>query len=148
MATRPFLSGRRERSSLLAPWRRGTSELCCQDAAEALAGMADGTAVRPSVVSHVEYCLSCQAELARYHKMLRLLHQLKASDVVVPPGIVADVLSSLEGAAKRRAVRSILTGRRLAYGSAMVAAGGAATALVALARARAERPGVPVTQSE
>lgn len=146
MATSPSL--RRERPSLLAPWRRGASELCCRDAAEALADMADGSAVRPAVVSHVEYCLSCQAELARYHKMLRLLHQLKASDVVVPAGIVADVLSNLEGAAKRRAVRSILTGRRIAYGSAMVAAGGAATALVVLARARSESPGAPVAHSE
>lgn len=116
--------------------RRRASPLTCEQAVESLDEMAQGGSAPEAVVAHVEYCLACQAELARCHKLLRLLHQLRTSEVDLPEGIVADVLSSLESAASRSAVRSLLTGRRVAYGGAAVAAGGAATALVMLRRAK------------
>jgi hypothetical protein len=132
---------RRAWGRIVRPWRRPGSVACEQVASE-LPGILDGGAEASGVlVAHVEYCLRCQAELARYRKLLRLLHQVRTSDVVVPPGVVADVLSALESAANRRAIRSVLTGRRVAYGSAVAAAVGTGTTLVvfALARNRAER---------
>jgi hypothetical protein len=120
------------------PFARGGS-VSCAEAASALQSILEGgERPRRPVVEHVEYCLSCQAELARYRKVLRLMQQLRASDVVVPTGIVGDVLSALEEAAGRRAVVAFLTGRRIAYGAAVVAAAGAGAALVLVAR-RSER---------
>ncbi len=119
------------------PWRRSPSlPLSCDEVHEALPGILDGTSSASGpLIDHVELCLACQAELARYRRLLRMLRQLRTAETSaavppVPPGIVADVLASLEVAAKRRAVRSVLTGRRLAYAGAVAAAGGAATALV------------------
>lgn len=132
------LENERRAGGRLHTWRRGGS-LACQEVSDTLAEMADGSTAPPAVISHVEYCLSCQAELARYHKLLRLLHQLRTTEVALPEGIVADVLTSLEGAAARSAVRSILTGRRVAYVGTVLAAGGAAAGLVMLARARRGR---------
>ena len=123
------------------PWRR-PSEVACEQVALELPQILDGgLPASGALVAHVEYCLGCQAELARYRKLVRLLHQLSTNDVAVPPGIVADVLSALEGAASRRAIRSVLTGRRVAYGSAVLAAVVAGSTLVGLtlARGRAER---------
>ncbi len=116
--------------------KRSSSPISCEQAAAYLAEMAEGAAALPEVVGHVECCLSCQAELARYHKLLRHLHQLRTCEVALPEGVVAEVLSALEKAAARSAVRSVLTGRRVAYGGAVVAAGGAAAALVMLTRAK------------
>ncbi|MGO9196329.1 MAG: hypothetical protein ACLQK4_04275 [Acidimicrobiales bacterium] len=122
------------------PWRR-PGNVACEQVASDLPAILDGGAEASGVlVAHVEYCLRCQAEIARYRKLLRLLHQVRSSDVAVPAGVVADVLSSLENAASRQAIRSVLTGRRIAYSSAVLAAVGTGTTLVvfALARSRAE----------
>ncbi|MHB1987550.1 MAG: hypothetical protein ACYCSF_06145 [Acidimicrobiales bacterium] len=125
---------------VLHPWRH-PSEGACEELASDLPAILDNREKAPvAVVAHVEYCLACQAEVARYHKLLRLLCQLRTSEIPVPPGVVTDVLSSLEGAASRRAVRSILAGRRVAYGSAAVAAAGAGAGLVAWTIARGRRP--------
>ncbi len=103
--------------------------------------MAGAVAADPSVVDHVEACLACHAELARYRKTLRMLGQLRFQPVDPPPGLLADVLEALDAAARRRVVRSLLTGRRVAYGSAI--AGAAAVAvLVVAARVRSTRPAV------
>jgi hypothetical protein len=61
---------------------------------------------------------------------------LAAAEVEPPPGVVTDILSAVGNVAQRRMIRSVLTGRRVAYGGAVVAAGGAAVGLVAIARAR------------
>ncbi len=132
---------RRAWERIVRPWRR-PGNVACEQVAGELPGILDGDLEASGVlVAHVEYCLRCQAELARYRKLLRLLHQVRTTDVVVPAGVVSDVLSALESAANRRAIRSVLTGRRLAYSSAVVAAVGAGTTLVVftLARNRAER---------
>lgn len=117
--------------------RRGrATPLHCVEVAGRLGAVEEGTSAPGSIVSHVERCLFCQAELARYHKLFRLLHQLRTNDVSPPDGLVADILSAVEAAASRSAVRSVLTGRRLAYAGAVTAAGGAAAALLLLARAK------------
>jgi anti-sigma factor RsiW len=94
----------------------------------------NGAAVEVSVQRHIESCLRCQAELARYRKMLRGLQLLRTRYLEPSPGLLAQTLASLEEAGERHAVRSILSGRRLAYagaiGGAAVAAGAAATAVI------------------
>lgn len=122
----------------LARPRRRASNVSCAEVADQLPRILDdGLPASAPLVAHVESCLACQAELARYRKLIRLLHQLAASDVEPPPGLVAEVLEVVGTAAKRSMVRSVLTGRSLAYAGAVVAAAGAATGLVALARAHA-----------
>jgi anti-sigma factor RsiW len=118
----------------------------CEDVAQILPGAVDRwTAVDLSVQRHVESCLRCQAELARYRKMLRGLQLLRTRYLEPAPGLLATTLTAIEEAGERHVVRSILTGRRLAYagalGGAAVAAGAAATAVIVH---RSRRRAVPV----
>jgi anti-sigma factor RsiW len=93
-----------------------------------------GAAVELSVQRHIESCLRCQAEVARYRKMLRGLQLLRTRYLEPTPGLLAQTLAALEEAGERHAMRSVLSGRRLAYagaiGGAAVAAGAAATAVI------------------
>lgn len=99
----------------------------CEEVAALLPQVIDGERVQdPEAVRHVESCLRCQAQLAHYRRLLRLLHQLRYQVPTPPPGLVADILSAVEEAAERGAVRSILSGRRLAYVGGFAAAAGAA----------------------
>ncbi len=79
---------------------------------------------------HVETCLRCQAELARYRRISRLLAQLREEREVLPPGLVRDVLSSVEQVALRRARRGARRGR-LALAGVLVTAAAVAGALAA-----------------
>jgi hypothetical protein len=111
----------------------------CDEVAARLPAIMSGAAPADAeIVSHVETCLRCHAELARYRKLLRMLGQLRSQAVDPPPGLLADVLEALDAAARRRVVRSLLTGRRIAYGSGVAAAVTAAT-LVLLLRERTSR---------
>ena len=99
----------------------------CEAIAERLPGAVDGSrAVDRRTVRHVASCLRCQAELARYHGLLRRLHQLRSYRPDLPAGLVGDVLDALDATATRRTVRSVRAGRRLAYG------GGAALGTLAV----------------
>jgi anti-sigma factor RsiW len=98
------------------------------------------------VQRHIESCLRCQAELARYRRMLRGLQLLRTRYLEPSPGLLAQTFAAIEEAGERKAVHSILSGRRLAYvgaiGGAAVAATAAATTAMLLARSR--RRGVTV----
>jgi predicted anti-sigma-YlaC factor YlaD len=100
----------------------------CEDIRTALPAILDGrSAATLDIVDHVESCQDCQAELARYRGMLRLMQDLRAQRLEPPAGLMGEVLEALEGAAERTALRSALSGRRLAYSGAiggMVLAGG------------------------
>lgn len=119
----------------------------CEDVTRLLPEAVDASAgvpFPPEVQAHVETCLRCQAELARYRRLLRALQLLRTRYLEPAPGLLAQTLASLEEAGEQQAVRSIVTGRRLAYagaiGGAAVAAGAAATAvLVARSRRRGMR---------
>ena len=118
----------------------------CDDVAQLLPeAVGAGAAVELSVQRHIESCLRCQAELARYRKMLRGLQLLRARYFEPAPGLLAQTLAAIGEAGERRAVRSLLSGRRLAYagaiGGAAVAAGAAATAVLVH---RARRRTVPI----
>lgn len=116
-----------------------TAVRCDEIAARLPAIMAGGAPADGEVVAHVETCLRCHAELARYRKLLRMLGQLRSQAVDPPPGLLAEVIEALDAAARRRVVRSLLTGRRIAYASGVGAALTAAT-LVLLLRERVSRP--------
>jgi hypothetical protein len=114
----------------------------CEDLSEALAATADGFGhLGRAQRRHVERCLRCQAEVVQYRKLLRAMRALR-TDVLEPaPGLLADILASLEEAGERHAIRSVLSGRRIAYlgGLAAATAAGAAGAIVFATRTRRTR---------
>ncbi|MCZ7535856.1 MAG: hypothetical protein M5T61_07960 [Acidimicrobiia bacterium] len=106
----------------------------CDDVAPLMAGLADNPEVRDlAVEKHMETCLRCQAEAARYRRMLRGLRDLRVRYVQPAPGFLDELLVALDEAADRGSVRSVLSGRRLAYAGAI---GGTAVAAVLVARNR------------
>lgn len=114
----------------------------CEDLAEDLAATADGTvALGRSQRRHVERCLRCQAEMVQYRKLLRAMRSLRTQVLEPAPGLLADVLAGIEDAGERHAIRSILSGRRIAYlgGLAAATAAGAAGAIVYTTRNRRAR---------
>jgi len=112
----------------------------CDDVASALPQIVDGSGhADRAVLTHVESCLRCQAELVQYRKLLRALHNLRTEVLEPAPGTLSGILANLEAAGERGAIRSLLTGRRAAYlgGIAVAtAAAGAAGALVLAHRSR------------
>jgi len=106
----------------------------CEEVAPLLAGMLDSPEVRDLAVErHVETCLRCQADIARYRRMLRGLRDLRTRYVDPPPGSLDAMLAGFEDTVPRNPVRSMLSGRRLAYAGAI---GGTAVAAVLVARNR------------
>lgn len=115
----------------------------CDDIIESLPGVVDGsTRLDRGERRHVERCLRCQAELARYRKLLRAMQALRTEIAPPPPGLLGDVLAGIEAAGERGAVRATLTGRRAAYLggiAAATAAAGAGAAIVLVTRGRKGR---------
>jgi anti-sigma factor RsiW len=112
----------------------------CEDVAAFLPGYVDGVDTPDEAVArHVETCLRCQAELARYRRLLRTLQLLRSHVVEPAPGLLGETLAALDQAAERK-VRNLLTSRRLAYAGAIggtaVAAGATAAVLIARSRRR------------
>ncbi len=120
--------------------------MLCDDVAVVLARIADRSEfAEPAVQDHVEGCLRCQAELVQYRKLLKALHQLRTEVLRPPPGLISDILASIEAAGERGAIRSLLAGRRAAYVGGIAAAtvaGTAAGVLVLATRARHRRLGI------
>lgn len=115
----------------------------CATVAPSLAEVADGTvSLSPAARAHVEQCLRCQAELVQYRKLLRAMRALRAEVLEPAPGLVAEILSGLESAGERRAVRALISGRAVAYlgGLAAATAAGAAGAIVLAHRSRRRMP--------
>lgn len=114
----------------------------CDELTDLLPQVADGTAVADRASRrHVERCLRCQAELVQYRKLLRALHSLRTEVLEPAPGLLPGILATIEAAGERHALRSMLTGRRLAYagGIAAATAAGAAGALLYATRTRRTR---------
>ncbi|MBX3287021.1 MAG: hypothetical protein KF703_16865 [Actinobacteria bacterium] len=115
----------------------------CDDVLPALAGVVDGSLrLDRADRRHVETCLRCQAELARYRRLLRIMATLGPQVAPPPPGLLGDVLASLEAASERGAARASLTARRAAYLggiAAATAAAGAGAAIVLVSRGRRGR---------
>lgn len=112
----------------------------CDQVADLLPEMAsDVASLEPAQRRHVEHCLRCQAELVQYRKLLRALRSMRAEVLEPAPGLLAEVLSSIEEAGERHAIRGILTGRRVAYLGGLAAATAAAGVGSALLVARRRR---------
>jgi hypothetical protein len=116
----------------------------CEELGDLLAASPDGIELDDRRARrHVEGCLRCQAELVRYRKLLRALRALRTEVIRPSPGLVADVLASLEEAGEREAVRGVLHGRRVAYVSGLAVAAAAAAAgasvIVRASRGRGRR---------
>ena len=117
----------------------------CDEVAELLSDVPTGSLALDAAAAGAtsSRCLRCQAELVQYRKLLRALHALRTEVLEPAPGLLSDILASLEEAGERRAVRSMLTGRRAAYvgGIAAATAAGAAGAIVIATRStRPHRP--------
>lgn len=114
----------------------------CEGLATELAGAVDGSSrLDRGERRHVERCLRCQAEMARYRRLRRATRSLQAEDFMPPEGLLGDVLAYLEAAGDRGEVRTNPHGRRAAYlgGIAAATAAGAGAALVLVARGRRGR---------
>ena len=116
----------------------------CDDVARLLPeAVESGAAVELSVQRHIESCLRCQAELARYRRLLRTLALLRTRYAEPTPGLLGETLAALTDAAEEGARRTLLSGRRLAYAGAIggtaVAAGATAALLIVRSRKRSLR---------
>jgi anti-sigma factor RsiW len=49
-----------------------------------------------AVADHVGHCLRCQAEVARYRRMLRTLRSLRADTAPAPPEILSRLLDDVD----------------------------------------------------
>ncbi len=115
----------------------------CEDLDGRLAGAADGSLdLDGAARRHVEQCLRCQAELVQYRKVLRALRSLRTDRLEPAPGLLPEILATIEEAGERRALRSLVSGRRVAYlgGLAAATAAGAAGAIVLGSRNRRRFP--------
>jgi predicted anti-sigma-YlaC factor YlaD len=129
----------RSPADLLRRRNLGATTLDCEQVARAIETQLDsGGEPSAELVSHVERCVRCQAELARHHKLLRLLAHLRDEVVVVPDGLVSGVLAAVGDAAQRRAIRAALRRQSFAYAGG-VGAALAVVAVVAVARKRTVR---------
>jgi len=121
------------------PANEAASDMCLT-LSDQLATYAEGVEAAPADArAHVDSCLRCQAEMVQYRRLLRGLHTLRTEVLEPAPGTLTGILAHIERAGERRAVRSLLQGRRGAYlgGIAVAtAAAGAAGALVLAGRAR------------
>src|SRR5438045_3985974 len=101
----------------------------CEEVVEILPGVVAGATVADKGLRrHVESCLHCQAELVQYRRLLKALHQLRTEVLEPAPGLLSDLLASIEAAGERGAIRSLLAGRRAAYVARIAAATAAAGA--------------------
>ena len=112
----------------------------CEDVTPLLPGLVDGEPMRLDVQQHIESCLRCQAELARYRRLLRTLAMLRTRYVEPAPGLLGETLAAITDATEDGARRTLLSGRRLAYAGAIgggaLAAGATAALLIARSRKR------------
>ncbi len=101
----------------------------CEDAAPAVASLADGLELeRSAQLAHVESCLRCQAEVVRDRRMARALADLRAEVLEPDPELLGTVLDAVDEFVERRAALRA----RLAYllGGAAATAGTIAVMLV------------------
>lgn len=114
-------------------------DIDCDHVAEQLSASSDtGELLTRDARRHVEACLRCQADLVQYRKLLRSLRSLRTEVLEPAPGLLPEILASLEHVGERHAIRAALNGRRVAYigGIAAATAAGAAGAIVLASRSK------------
>jgi len=113
--------------------------LVCAGLVDRLSGVVDGSSsLQADEEAHVASCLICQGELMRYRRLLRALHDLRTNIVQPAPGFLAEVLDNIAERGERRAMRSLITGRRAAYtsGIAVAAVAGVTGAILLTGKGR------------
>ena len=94
----------------------------CEAVAGQLPGAVDDAqALDPEQARHVAECLRCQADLAHYRRLRRVMVTMGAERLPVPIGVTAEVVGRIDEAVLRRA-RHRAAGRRAAYVSGLAAA--------------------------
>jgi hypothetical protein len=119
-------------------FRRRTTD--CLAVADVLPALAAGEVeLGRSARAHVETCLRCQAEVARYRYLLRTLRALRDDPLPPAPGTLAAIMSSIESAGDLRRMVTLRRARRHAYvgGFALATAAGA-TLMLWISRRRPE----------
>src|SRR5258706_8137960 len=82
---------------------RSPTNMQCEAVADLLANAADGSVMLDRTTRrHVDRCLRCQAELVQYRKLLRALHNLRTEVLVPAPGLLSDILATIEEAGRDR----------------------------------------------
>jgi hypothetical protein len=92
----------------------------------------------PRTLAHVAECLRCQAEIARYRRMLRTLHGLRLDREVAPANLLSSVMARLDQPPGARRGRVVIAGVASAAGAV------AATAIIVWLGRR----GVPETGAD
>jgi anti-sigma factor RsiW len=109
----------------------------CETVSPSLSALADGEDVNRRVRHHVEACLRCQAEVARYRRLQRDLHALRRVPVPAHPSLVVDVLASIDAVPGTGRPHQVARTVAVAGGiSVATAAAGAAGVLVWMSRRR------------
>ncbi|HET9077551.1 MAG TPA: hypothetical protein VFN68_11520 [Acidimicrobiales bacterium] len=114
----------------------------CREAVDAVAQMAAGEPdVDPHSRAHVGSCLRCQAELAAFRRVLRLMRSMRTDAVPVPAGSLAELLQALGESADGEGLASP-TGSRAVRAACLggITAAGAAGVLVWFSRRRLGLP--------
>ena len=115
-----------------------------EDVAHLLPGLVDGSGgeLDATTAAFIETDLRCQADLARYRRLLRSLRALREHFFEPAPALLAEALVALEQASERGLLRVVSQRKALAgaIGTAVVTAGAAATAAVLIARSRRVAP--------
>jgi anti-sigma factor RsiW len=107
----------------------------CDEVAELLAGVVDGSAVLDgSAAHHVSSCLRCQAELVQYRRLLRSLRSLRDEPVLAPADLPGLVRARIEAAG-----RGSPWPRRVAYAGAFAATAAAGAGAIVLVASRSRR---------
>ena len=71
--------------------------MLCDEVTALLPALVDGDDADPQVALHIETCLRCQAELARYRRLLRTLALLRTRYAEPTPGLLGETLAALTG---------------------------------------------------
>jgi anti-sigma factor RsiW len=114
----------------------------CDQIAELLPELIDSDNRNLTVERHVETCLRCQAEVARYRRLLRAMAMLRTRYLEPSPNALAQTLAAIESDMERHAIRLVLSGRRLAVAGAIggtVATAATVAALMSRNRRRSVR---------
>ncbi len=95
----------------------------------------------PETLAHVSECLRCQADIARYRRMLRTLQALKLDREAVPAGVFGGIMAGLDQPPAARRAWVLVAGIATAAGAmaatgVVVWAGRRRTPTVALRRPR------------
>lgn len=120
-----------------APGEAGRRRVDCAAASILLPGVAAGEGrLDDRAERHVASCLRCQAELARYRKLRRILRGLGQAGIDPSPELLPTILAALDQAASGRSSALANPARWTVYVGGVATAGATAGVLVWLTRRR------------